>query len=56
MNQPNRPQSNTLLAPVGQEGGTIELSWEQLEVIQGGGWFRRKVIRAVVKFVRNIFD
>ena len=56
MIHPNRLENDSIMAPVAQEAEIIELNWEQLSGIQGGGWLRRKVIRTIVKFVRNIFD
>jgi hypothetical protein len=39
MIHPNRLENDSIMAPVAQEAGIIELSLEQLEGIQGGrGW------------------
>jgi hypothetical protein len=39
------------MAPVVQEAGIVELNWEQLEGIQGGGWFKkvRKIAKNILK-------
>ena len=42
------------MAPVAQEAGIIELSLEELEGIQGGGWFTRKILGAIFKSILQI--
>jgi len=39
MIHPNRLENDSIMAPVAQEAGIIELSLEELEGIQGGGWW-----------------
>jgi len=47
MIHPNRLENDSIIAPVVQEAGIVELSLEELEGIQGGGWFK-KLFRPVV--------
>jgi hypothetical protein len=39
------------MAPVPQEAEIVELNWEQLEGIQGGGWFKKakKIVKNFLK-------
>jgi len=39
MIHPNRLENDSIMAPVAQEAGIIELSLEQLEGIQGGNFY-----------------
>ena len=48
----NQLKNGAVMAPVAQEAGIIELSLEELEGIQGGGFF---LFRIVIKVVRKIF-
>jgi hypothetical protein len=54
MIHPNRLENDSILAPVAQEVGITELSLEELEAIQGGGWFTRKVLGAIFKSILQI--
>jgi hypothetical protein len=51
MIHPNRLENDSIMAPVVQEAGIVELNWEQLEGIQGGGWFKkvRKIAKNILK-------
>ena len=52
MIHPNRLENDSIMAPVAQEAEIIELSWEQLEGIQGGGWwFWARLIHSI----RSVF-
>jgi hypothetical protein len=44
-------KNDSVMAPVAQEAGIIELSLEELEGIQGGGF----LFRIIIKVVRKIF-
>jgi hypothetical protein len=46
----NQTINDFSMAPVPQEVEIIELNWEQLEGIQGGGWFKK-----AKKIIKNIF-
>ena len=52
MIHPNRLENDSIMAPVAQEAEIIELSLEELEGIQGGGFF---LFRIIIKVVRKIF-
>jgi hypothetical protein len=41
MIHPNRLENDSIMAPVAQEAEIIELSWEQLDGMQGGWWGNR---------------
>jgi hypothetical protein len=51
MIHPNRLEDDSIMAPVAQEAEIIELNWQQLEGIQGGGWLKKafKKIKAAIK-------
>jgi hypothetical protein len=52
MIHPNRLENDSIMAPVAQEAEIIELSWEQLEGIHGGGWwFWARLIHSI----RSVF-
>ena len=50
MSRFNQLGNDFIMAPVPQEVEIIELNWEQLEGIQGGGWFKK-----VRKIAKNVF-
>jgi len=50
MSRSNQLGNDFIMAPVPQEVELIELNWEQLEGIQGGGWFKK-----AKKIVRDFF-
>jgi hypothetical protein len=43
------------MAPVAQEAGIIELSLEELEGIQGGGWIK-KIFNKIKTAIKKYFD
>jgi hypothetical protein len=51
MIHPNRLENDSIIAPVVQEAGIVELSLEQLEGIQGGWWFWARLIHSI----RSVF-
>lgn len=48
-------ENDSSMAPVAQESEMVELNWEQLEEIQGGGWWTR-VRNQVTRTVKNYFE
>ena len=50
----NRLESDSLMAPVTQEHEFLELSLEELEGIQGGGWFKK--VKKIVKKIAKSLD
>ena len=47
----NRLENDSIMAPVAQDHEFLELSLEELEGIQGGGWFKK-----VKKIAKNIVN
>jgi hypothetical protein len=54
MMHPNLLENDSIMAPVAQEAGIIELSLEELEGIQGGGGILR-VLRFLAFVVNKVF-
>ena len=55
MIHPNRLENDSIMAPVAQEAEIIELNWEQLEGIQGGGWLK-KTFNKIKAAIKKYFD
>jgi hypothetical protein len=55
MIHPNRLENNFIIAPDAQQAEIIELNWEQLEEIQGGGWLK-KTFNKIKAAIKKYFD
>ena len=54
MTHSNQLRNDFNMAPVPQEVEIVELNWEQLEGIQGGGWLKitfNKIKTAIKKYI-----
>jgi hypothetical protein len=55
MSRSNQLGNDFIMAPVPQEVEVIELNWEQLEEIQGGGWLK-KTFNKIKAAIKKYFD
>jgi hypothetical protein len=55
MTHSNQLRNDFNMAPVPQEVEIVELNWEQLEGIQGGGWLK-KTFNRIKTAIKKYFD